>query len=141
MEINWWLKSKGFDGECVTGSGGRGGVILVAAPGSLVSIIFDAWKFSGFLLLSELYIIIFISAPVWLARASACDFSVFHFLVNIVLLYFFFLYLNTTWFAGGGHCHCPTFDDLPISSENSVRFISLRIALALLSLSFAMSSK
>ena len=55
-----------------------GGLILVAAPGSLVSVIFDVRKFSGFLL-SGLYIIIFISVPVWLGRASTCDFRVVHF--------------------------------------------------------------
>ena len=76
-----------LDGECVTGGGNtRGGVILVAAPGSLISVIFGVWKVTVFLL-SGLYITIFISAPVWLASASACDFSVFHFLVNVVLLY------------------------------------------------------
>ena len=88
-----------LDGECVTGGGGSGGVILVAAPGSLISVIFDVCKVTVFLL-SELYIIIFISAPVWLASASACDFSVFHFLVNVVLLYSFFhhIYLSYLFF-------------------------------------------
>ena len=89
-----------LDGECVTGGGGRSGVILVAAPVSLVSVIFDVWKFSMFLL-SGLYIIIFTSVPVWLARASTCDFSVFHFLMNVVLLYYFFfqrIYLRYLFF-------------------------------------------
>ena len=46
------------------------------------------WRVESFrFLLSGLCIIIFISAPVYLARASACDFSVFHFLLNVVLLY------------------------------------------------------
>ena len=44
-----------LDGECVTGVGNtRGSVILVAAPGSLISVIFDVWNVTVFLL-SGLY--------------------------------------------------------------------------------------
>ena len=79
-----------LDGECVTGVGNtRGSVILVAAPGSLISVIFDVWNVTVFLL-SGLYITILISAPFWLASATACGFNVFHFLVNVVLLYSIF---------------------------------------------------
>ena len=108
-------------------------------------------------LLSELYNIVFISR---LARVQAYDFSIFHFLVNVILLYsflsfFFFFqltYLRYLFFEQSMVCWWSLTlppHNLPIAvnehisfamSENSFRFISLRVALALLSLSFAMSS-
>ena len=66
-----------LDGECVTGGGNtRGGVILVAAPGFLISVIFEVWNVTVFLL-SGLYITILISASFWLAMMYCLRFQRF----------------------------------------------------------------